>query len=86
MVLGNMDISVHSGPKDDPYFSILMPDPLIGWRRAWFLLRNDADAPLPTFTGGRPVPHPNWEYGVAWADLHMLQPLPEIVWGLLQRE
>jgi hypothetical protein len=37
------------------------------------------------FTGGRPIPHPYWEYGVAWADLHRLQPLLEIVWGLLQR-
>jgi hypothetical protein len=49
-----------------------MPDPLVGWRRAWFLLRNDADVSLPTFMGGRPVPHPNWEYDVARADLHKL--------------
>jgi hypothetical protein len=37
------------------------------------------------FTSGRPVPHPNWEYSVAQADLHKLQPLQEIIWGLLQR-
>jgi hypothetical protein len=49
------------------------------------LLRNNADAPLPVFTGGHLVPHPNWEYGVAWADLHRLQPLWEIVRGLLLR-
>jgi hypothetical protein len=36
-------------------------------------------------TGGRPIPHPNWEYGVAWANLHRLQPLLEVVQGLLQR-
>jgi hypothetical protein len=37
------------------------------------------------FTGGRPVPHPNWEYGVAQVDLHRLQPLLKNVRGLLQR-
>jgi hypothetical protein len=40
---------------------------------------------LPTFMGGRTIPHLNWEYGVAQADLHRLQPLLEIVQGLLQR-
>jgi hypothetical protein len=72
----------HLGPlwaKVDPYFSIPMPDHLVRWRRASFLLRNDIDTPLPAFTGGHPIPHPNWEYGVAWADLHRLQPLLEIV-------
>jgi hypothetical protein len=33
-VLGSVDIYVQSGPEVDPYFLILMPDPLIGWRRA----------------------------------------------------
>jgi hypothetical protein len=33
-VLGIVDIYVQSGPEVDPYFLILMPDPLIGWRRA----------------------------------------------------
>jgi hypothetical protein len=32
-----------------------------------------------------PIPHPNWEYGLARADLHRLQPLLEIVRRLLQR-
>jgi hypothetical protein len=62
-----------------------MSDPSVGWRRARFLLRNDTDVPLPMLTGGRPIPHPNWEYGVAWANLHRLQPLLEVVQGLLQR-
>jgi hypothetical protein len=35
--------------------------------------------------GGCLVPHPNFEYGVAEADLHRLKPLLEIIWGLLQR-
>jgi hypothetical protein len=50
------------------------------------LLRNDADAPLPRFMGGCLVPHPNFEYGVAEADLHRLQPLLEIIWGLMGME
>jgi hypothetical protein len=86
VTLGNVDILVCSGPEVDPYFSIMMSDPPVGWWRGWFFLRNDADAPLPTFMTGRLVPHPNWEYGVARAGLHRLQPLLEIVWGLLQRE
>jgi hypothetical protein len=85
VALGNVDISVCSGPEVDPYFYILMPDPPIGWQTAWFLLRNDTDAPLPMFTSGCSIPRPNWEYGVARADLHRLQPLLEIVWGLLHR-
>jgi hypothetical protein len=57
--LGNVDILVCFGPEADPYFSILVPDPPLGWRRAWFLLRNDTDAPLFAFTGVRPIPSPN---------------------------
>jgi hypothetical protein len=57
--LGNVDILVHSGPEVDPNFFVLMPDPPVGWRRTWFLLRNDADTPLPMFMGGHPIPHPN---------------------------
>jgi hypothetical protein len=54
--------------------SIPMPDPSVGWRREWFLLWNNADAPLPIFMGDCPIPHPNWGFGVARADLHRLQP------------
>jgi hypothetical protein len=80
-----VDISVRFGLEVDPYFSILMLDPLVGWQRARFLLRNDIDAPLLTFMGGCPIPHTNWEYSVAQADLHRLQPLLDIIRGLLQR-
>jgi hypothetical protein len=83
--LGNVDILVRSGPEVGPYFSIPMPDPLVGCRRTWFLLRNDADMPLPVFMGGCPIPHPIWVYGVARAELQRLQPLLEIVQGLWQR-
>jgi hypothetical protein len=41
--LGNVNILFQSGPEVDPYFSILMPDPSVGWRRARFLSRNFAD-------------------------------------------
>jgi hypothetical protein len=85
VALGNMDILVRSGPEVDHYFSIPTPDPPVGWWRAWFLLRNDADVPLPMFTGGCPIPHPNWEYSLAHLDLHWLQPLLEVIRGLLQR-
>jgi hypothetical protein len=68
-----------------PTFSIPMPNPMVGWRRACFLLRNDTNVPLSVFMGGHPVPQPNWEYNVARAYLHRLQPLLEVVWGLLQR-
>jgi hypothetical protein len=37
------------------------------------------------FTGGHPIPYPNWEYGVAQAYLHRLQPLLEIIREMLQR-
>jgi hypothetical protein len=85
VALGNVYILVRSGPMFDPYFSVLMPDSLVWWWRTWFLLRNNTDALLPAFMGGHPVPHPNWEYGVARADLHRLQHLLEIIRGLLQR-
>jgi hypothetical protein len=76
-------ISVHSEPEVEPYFSILVPDPPVGWWRALFLLMNDANTPLLAFIGVRPIPHPNWEYGVARAELHRMQPLLEIVRVLL---
>jgi hypothetical protein len=56
------------------------------WQREWFFLWNDADAPLLVFTGNRPIPQPNWGYGVARRDTHKLQPLRDIVRQLLQAE
>jgi hypothetical protein len=79
-----VDILVRSRTRVDPYFSILLLDPSVRWRKAWFLLKNDADTSLPVFMGGRPIPHPIWEYSVAQDDLRRLQPLLEIVQGLLQ--
>jgi hypothetical protein len=34
MVLDSVVIYVRFRPEVDPYFFILMPDPLVGWRRA----------------------------------------------------
>jgi hypothetical protein len=81
--MGCVDISVRCNLRADPYFSFSHPNPPVGWQKAWFLLRNEADAPLHAFTGGRPIPHPNWEHGVAQTDFPMLQPLLKIIWGLL---
>jgi hypothetical protein len=84
MVLSNVGILVRSSPEVDPYFSVPIPDPLVRYQRAWFLLKNDVDVPLPAFMGSRLIPHPNWEYVMARADLHRLQTLREVVRGLLQ--
>jgi hypothetical protein len=65
VVWGSVDISVRSGSGVDPYFRLSMPIPSVGWQKEWFFMRNDSDAMLPMFTGNRPVPQPNWGYGVA---------------------
>jgi hypothetical protein len=36
------------------------------------------------FMGSRPIPQPNWGYGVAQTDFRRLQPLWEVVLGLLR--
>jgi hypothetical protein len=74
-----MDIYVKSGHVVDPYFHLSMLSSMNGWRKVWFFFKNDADAPLPVLMGIRPVPQPNWGYGVARRDLHRLQPLCEVV-------
>jgi hypothetical protein len=85
MALGYVDLLLRSGSRNDPYFCLPMSDPPVGWRKAWFLLRNDADVSLPTLTSGRPIPHPNWGHDVAQADLRRLQPLLKVIQGMLQR-
>jgi hypothetical protein len=70
--------TVSSRHKVNPYFHLPMSESSNGWWRVWFFLRNDTTAPLPMFTGSRPVPEPNWGYGVVKRDLHRLQPLCEI--------
>jgi hypothetical protein len=82
--LGNVYIFVRSGPGVDPYFNLPMSAPPNGWQKVWFFLWNDADAPLPVFTGSRPVRQLNWGYGVAQKDLCRLQSLREVIQQLLQ--
>jgi hypothetical protein len=72
VVLGTVDIFLRSGPRVDPYFPLSMSNPLVGWRKLWFFLRNDADTPLPVFTGSCPIPQPKWRYGVAQKDIRRL--------------
>jgi hypothetical protein len=63
----------------DPYFHLPMSESADGRQKIWFFPRNNADAPLPIFTVNLPVPHPNWEYGVARRDLRKLQPMGKVV-------
>jgi hypothetical protein len=77
--LDGMDIYVKSGHVVDPYFHLSMLSSMNRWRKVWFFFKNDADAPLPVLMSIRPVPQPNWGYGVARRDLHRLQPLCEVV-------
>jgi hypothetical protein len=46
---------------------------------------DEANVPLPVFMGGCPIAHLDREHGVARADFPRLQPLLEIVRGLLQK-
>jgi hypothetical protein len=57
-----------------------MPDLLVRWRRAWFLLRDDTDAPLPTIMGSRP--RPPYQLGV-WCGSNGPQQTATLVGGHL---
>jgi hypothetical protein len=83
VVLGSVELLVRSGSGVDPYFRLLMSDPPDRWQKVWFFLRNNVDVPLPMVTGSHPVPQPKWGYGVAQRDIHMLQPLRDVVQQLL---
>jgi hypothetical protein len=69
-----MDIHVKFVHEVDSYFHLPMPKSMDGWQEVWFFVRNDANVPLPMFTGNRPIIQPNWEYMVARRDLRKLQP------------
>jgi hypothetical protein len=79
VVLGGMVIDVRYGHGVDPCFHLPMLSSTDGWRKVWFFLRNDVDAPLLVFTCSRPVQKPNWWYGVARKDLCRLQPMREVI-------
>jgi hypothetical protein len=77
--LGGVDFFVRSGREVASYFHLPTSSALNRWRKVWFFLRNDTDAPLPKFLGSRPIPQPNWGYDVVQRDVHSLQPLHEVV-------
>jgi hypothetical protein len=58
-ISGAVVIHAKSGQGTDPYFNIPTPKSMKEWRKQWFYLMNDADAPLPTFIGNHPVSQPN---------------------------
>jgi hypothetical protein len=45
-VLGSVDIFPQSRPTVDPYFRLLMSDPLVEWWKVWFYLTSAADVLL----------------------------------------
>jgi hypothetical protein len=49
VVWGNVDIFVWSRSGVNPYFRFPMSDPLVGWQKVWFFLRNDTDV-LPPYS------------------------------------
>jgi hypothetical protein len=55
--------------------SLPQPRSMKGWRKKWIYLRNDASAPLPTFTSSRPVPMPSLGDDLVEKDLNKLQSL-----------
>jgi hypothetical protein len=65
VVWGSVDIFVWSVLGVDPYFCFPISDPPAKWRKVWFILRNDAAAPLLRFMSCHPIPQPKWGYGVA---------------------
>jgi hypothetical protein len=82
-VLGGTEIYIKFGHGVDPYFHLPTSGYTNGLRKVWFLLTNNADMPLPMFTGSYPVAQPNWGYRVAWRDLRRLQCLCEVIHQLL---
>jgi hypothetical protein len=63
-VWGQCGHFIRSGPGVDPCFRFLMFDSPIRWKKVWFFLTNDVDAPFPMFTSKRPILQPNG--GTVW--------------------
>jgi hypothetical protein len=82
MILGGVDIHIKSGHGVNPYFDLRKPESPHWWRKMWFIMRNDVATPLPMFTGNRPIPQPNWGYGVIKKEFYKLQSLLKVAgWG-----
>jgi hypothetical protein len=84
MSYGGVVIHVKLGHEVDPNLEIPMPRSMKGWQKRWFFLKNDDFAPLPTFSGGRPVPLTSWGEGVIRKDLSGMQTLCENLQQLRQ--
>jgi hypothetical protein len=82
-VCGCVDVYIRTRGEVDPYFQLSVSNPLAGWRRQWFFLKNDIDAPLLAVTGRHPTTQPNWGYGVAKKDIHKLRPMLDVLKSLL---
>jgi hypothetical protein len=78
-ISGGAVILVKSRYGVDPYLEIPMPRSMKGWRKRWFFLKNDDSAPLPVFSGGRPIPLTFWGEGTIGKDLSRIQTLCENV-------
>jgi hypothetical protein len=59
MVWGCVDVYVQTRGEVDPYFQLSISNPPVGWRKQWFFLNNDIDAPLSVVMGRRPAAEPN---------------------------
>jgi hypothetical protein len=82
-VWGCIEIYVRTRPGIIPYFHLSISNPSVGWQKEWFLLRNNATAPLPVVTGKHPTAQLSWGYGVAKKDTRKLQLMHDILHCLL---
>jgi hypothetical protein len=83
MVWGCIDVYVCIAGEVDPYFHLSVSNPLVGWQRKCFFLKNDIDTPLLVVMGRRSAAQPNWGYEVAKKDIHNLWPVLDILKSML---
>jgi hypothetical protein len=48
---GCADIYAHTGQRVNPYFSLSISNPPVGWQKEWFFLRDIAGVPLHVVMG-----------------------------------
>lgn len=73
-VVGGAVIRLRTKTDMDSYLPSQAADSMKGWRKHWFLMRND-DSALPVFTGRRPIPKHTWPYGPPAKDQGRLAPV-----------
>jgi hypothetical protein len=84
VVWGCVDIYVCTGSGIDPHFRLSVSTPSVGWQKQWFFLRNDTGVPLRVVMSKHPAVQPSWGYWVAKKDTRKLQPMRDVLQGLLQ--